>query len=77
MSPRSSLYFDLLYVSETLLNRFFSDEVSQLLLGQRTGNTTQLKAGSEDSRTHCTAEHIKTWDSLSFSTGTTLCQNTK
>lgn len=51
-------------------------EVSQLLLGQRTGNTTQLKAGSEDCRTHFTAEHIKTWDSLRFVTRTTYCRNT-
>lgn len=41
------------------------DEVSQLLLGQRTGNTTQLGAGSEDCRTQFTAEHIKTEDRLS------------
>lgn len=40
------------------------DEVSQLLLGQRTGNTTQLGAGSEDCGTQFTAEHIKTEDRL-------------
>lgn len=58
----------LICASETLLNLFFFlqlDEVRQLLLGQRTGNTTQLVAGSEDCRTHFTAEHIKTEDSLS------------
>ncbi len=46
-------------------------EVSQLLLGQRTGNTTQLKAGSEDCITHFTAEHVKSWDNLLSVTGIT------
>ena len=45
-----SLYSGLLCASETLPNLFFqlgdTHEVSQLLLGQKTGNTTQLKAGS-------------------------------
>lgn len=41
------------------------DEFSQLLLGQRTGNTAELGAGSEDCGTQFTAEHVKTEDSLS------------
>lgn len=49
-------------------------EVTPLLLGQRTGNTTQLKAGSEDYRRHFTAEHIKTWESCNFVTGQVIAQ---
>lgn len=73
------LSFHLLLVSETLpacvrvcvraCQLGDTHEVSQLLLGQKTGNTTELKAGSEDCRRHFTAEHIKTWDRLSLITG--------